>query len=93
MCLQFYLAHGLELIRIHRIVSFNQRPFMTPFMEYCDKQRKKATTDFESGLFKLFANIFLRKDGGKRPKTHKRKIGDGSAKKVRAAGKATFKGW
>jgi len=61
MCLQFYLAHGLELIRIHRIVSFDQRPFMRPFIEYCDKQRKKATTDFESGLFKLFANIFYGK--------------------------------
>jgi len=32
-CLKFYLAHGLELIRIHRIVAFDQRPFMRPFIE------------------------------------------------------------
>jgi len=36
-CLQFYFAHGLELIRIHRIVAFDQRPFMRPFIESTKK--------------------------------------------------------
>jgi len=81
----------LKLIRVHRIVAFEQRPFMRPFIEYCNEQRKKATTDFESGLFKLFANSFygntlenVRKRMNARLVTDQQKI-------VRAAGKATFK--
>jgi len=34
---------------------------MRPFIEYCNDQLKKATTDFESGLYKLFANSFYGK--------------------------------
>jgi len=26
-CLQCYLTHGLELTKVHRVVSFTQRPF------------------------------------------------------------------
>jgi len=33
-CLQFYLAHGLELTKIHRIISFTQRTFTRPFVQY-----------------------------------------------------------
>jgi len=51
-CLQFYLAYGLELTRIHRIISFTQRPFMLPFVQYCNEQRRNAESDFESGLYK-----------------------------------------
>jgi len=90
-CLQFYLAHGLELIRIHRIVAFDQRLFMRPFIEYCNEQRKKATTDFESGLFKLFANSFYGKTVENVRKRMNAKLVTDPEKMVRAADKATFK--
>jgi len=87
-CLQFYLAHRLKLIHIHRIVAFDQRPFMRPFIEYCNDQRKKATTDFESGLYKLFANGKTVENVRKRMNA---KLVTDPQKMVRAAGKATFK--
>ena len=90
-CLQFYLAHGLELTKIHRIISFTQRPFMLPFVQYCNEQRRNAESDFESGLYKLFANSFYGKSvENVRKRTNVRLITD-PQKLVRAAGKATFK--
>ena len=38
-CLKFYLAHGMQLVRTHRIVSYSQRPFMRPFVKYGNEQR------------------------------------------------------
>ena len=55
-CLQFYLTHGLRLDKIHRIVAFTQRKYMLPFIKFCYDGRKNAQSDFESSLYKLFAN-------------------------------------
>jgi len=85
-CLQFYLAHGLELIRVHRTVAFDQRRFMRPFNE-----QRKVNTDFESGLFKLFANSFYGKTAENVGKRMNAKLVKDPLKMVRAAGKATFK--
>ena len=60
-CLIFYLAHGMRLVRTHRIASFTQRPFMRPFIEYCNEQRQNAETEFESALYKLLPNSFFGK--------------------------------
>jgi len=81
----------LELIHIHRIVAFDQRPFMRPFIEYCNDQRKKATTDFESGLYELFANSFYGKTVENVRRRMTAKLVTDPQKMVRAAGKTTFK--
>jgi len=57
-CLKFYLAHEMQLVCTHRIVSFTQRPFMRPFVKYCNEQRQNAETEFESALYKLLPNSF-----------------------------------
>ena len=64
-CLQFYLTHSLELTKVHRVVSFTQRPFMLPFIKYCNGGRKNATSEFESSLYKLLANAFRRRERAK----------------------------
>jgi len=90
-CLQFYLKHGLELTKIHRVVSFAQRPFMQPFIKYCNEGRKNAESDFESGLYKLLANAFYGKTVENiRKRTNVRLISDPD-KFVRAVGKANYK--
>jgi len=61
LCLKFYLSQGLKLVRVHRIFSFAQRPFMRPFVDYCNRQRQNAKTDFESGLYKLLPISFFGK--------------------------------
>jgi len=35
-CLQFYLAHGLVLDKIHYVVAFTQRTHMLPFIKFCN---------------------------------------------------------
>jgi len=90
-CLQFYLNHGLELTKIHRIVSFTQRPFMQPFIEYCNRRRRDATSEFESGLYKLFANAFFGKTcENVRNRVYLQLVADPD-KLVKLASKVTFK--
>ena len=60
-CLQFCLAHGLILNKIHRIVAFTQRTYMLPFIKFCNDSRKNAKSEFESSLYKLIANAFYGK--------------------------------
>ena len=54
--LQFYLKHGLELGKIHRVLSFTQGQWLKPWIDMCTAQRQRATSDFESDLAKLQAN-------------------------------------
>jgi len=89
-CLQFYVNHGLEITKIHSIISFNQQPFMRPFIEYCNERRKTSSGDFEVGLYKLFANAFFGKTcENVRNRVNLRLIAD-PCKLVKAVSKATF---
>ena len=54
--LQFYVKHGLVLSKIHRVISFDQNPWLEPWIAYCTERRKMARDEFESDLAKLQAN-------------------------------------
>jgi len=54
--LQFYIKHGLILTKIYRIISFDQKPRIKPWIDYCTERRKMARDEFESDLAKLQAN-------------------------------------
>ena len=54
--LQYYLQNGLILKKIHRAVTFTQKPFLKKFIKKVTNLRSKAKNDFELRLFKLFAN-------------------------------------
>ena len=54
--LQYYLKKGLKLEKVHRVVTFKQKPFLKTFIEKVTDLRSKAKNDFELRLFKLFAN-------------------------------------
>jgi len=60
-CLQFYLTYGLELIKVHRVIAFNQSRYTLPFIKFCNDGRKNAQSDSESSLYKLIANAFYGK--------------------------------
>jgi len=38
--LQFYIKHGLILTKIHRVISFDQSPWLKPWIDYCTERRK-----------------------------------------------------
>ena len=64
---------------------------MDPFIRYCNEQRKNADSEFESGLYKLFANAFYGKMvENVRNRVNIKLLAD-PKKLVRAVGKATFK--
>ena len=54
--LQFYLAMGMKLKKIHRILQFMQSPWLKPYIEKNTVLRAQATNDFEKDFFKLLNN-------------------------------------
>lgn len=54
--LKLYLNLGMELKKIHRILSFKQENFIAPFIEKCTVNRKASKTKFEQDQFKKVAN-------------------------------------
>ena len=54
--LQFYVKHWLVLSKMHRVISFDQNPWLEPWIAYCTERRKMARDEFESDLAKLQAN-------------------------------------
>ena len=58
-CLLFYLSHGLVLEKVHRIVSFNQKPFLKDYILTLTRLRSIAAgknLTFFVNVFKLLAN-------------------------------------
>ena len=47
------LNHGLKLKKIHRIIEFNQKAWLKPYIDMNTELRKLAKDDFEKDLFKL----------------------------------------
>ncbi len=54
--LQLYLSLGMRLTKIHRILGFDQSPWMEPYIRMNTELRKQATCDFEKDLYKLMNN-------------------------------------
>ena len=54
--LQLYVARGLTLRKMHRVLSFSQSRWLKPWVDLCTAQRQNAASEFESDLAKLKAN-------------------------------------
>ena len=47
---------GLILSKIHRVIEFNQRPWMKDFIDFNINRRKESKNEFEKGFFKIMCN-------------------------------------
>ena len=55
------LNHGLKLRKVYRIIEFNQKELLKPYIDMNTELRKLAKDDFEKDLFKLMNNAVFGK--------------------------------
>lgn len=61
MNLKFYMEQGLELKKIHKILSFTQAPFLKDYIAFNNEKRLNSTNNFEKSFFKKLNNSFFGK--------------------------------
>ena len=50
------LNHGLVLKKVHRVIKFNQKALLKPYIDMNTKLRQKVKNNFEKNLLKLINN-------------------------------------
>ena len=82
--LQLYLRQGMRLKTVHRVLEFDQEPWMEPYIRMNTEFRKQAKNDFETDFFKLMNNsVFAKTMENKRSRVDVRIVRKWEDDKVR----------
>ena len=59
--LKFYIAHGMEITRVHRVCKYKQAKIFESYIAYNSTKRQNANNEFEKDFFKLKNNCIYGK--------------------------------
>ena len=59
--LEYYMKLGVKITKIHKILTFDEKPFLKDYIDLNTNLRKKAINDLEKDLFKLMNNAIFGK--------------------------------
>ena len=59
--LQYYLEQGLKLVKVHRVLKYDQAPIAKSVLEMTTKLRAEATSDVQISFLKYFNNCLYGK--------------------------------
>ncbi len=54
--LKLYLSLGMKLTKIQKVLSFQQKSYLEPYISHNNKQRTNAKNDFQKDFYKLMNN-------------------------------------
>jgi len=54
--LQLYTQLGMRVQKVHRVLAFDQKAYLTPYIQFNTEKRQQARSDFEKDLYKLLSN-------------------------------------
>ena len=54
--MELYLSLGLRLKIVHRVLQFNEKPWLKKYIDFNTDKRKEAKNSFEEDFFKLMNN-------------------------------------
>ena len=51
--LKFYVRHGMEVVKVHTVISFKQSKWLEKYISFNTQKRNKAKNEFEIDFYKL----------------------------------------
>ena len=59
--LKFYIRHGMEVVKVHNVISFKQSMCLEKYISFNTQKRNRVKNEFEKDFYKLLNNSFFGK--------------------------------